>query len=237
MMLKLNIVGRRRPGTTLAEHRQHIRAVHGEEVLRFIRTDPENAPRRYAQNRVVDGAYRGSAPGDDPFALYRDFLTQIWFEDFSALARSRQSDFYRTHLVDDEDRFVDQANVVFLPSNEREIVSRGVVPAQAWKLFVLLQRAPGFDSAAFTAAWSQAAALAGSSALRHVQNDVLGPPGATLAADAIDEFWFDEEAPARAQLTAWKGLLDEKLFRPGAAVENSLVALIAREDVLHAGGA
>jgi EthD domain len=235
--LKLNIIGRRRPGTTLTENRHHIRQVHGEQVLAYIGSDPENAPRRYVQNAVTDGVFRGTAPGSDPLALGRDFVTQLWFEDFGALERSRRTAFYDQHLKADEDRFVDQANVVFLPSHEREIVLRGRVPPGAWKLFVLVQRAPGVEPVAFGAAWSSAAGQAGDAALRHVQNDVLGRPGDVAPADAIDEFWFDKEAAARAQLSAWAAVLHEQLVRPGLAVDGSLVGLIALEDVLHAGPA
>src|ERR1700694_5333114 len=72
--LKLNIIGRRRPGTTLAEHRHHIRHVHGKQVLAYIGTEPEHAPRRYVQNAVVDGLFRATAPGSDALALNRDFV-------------------------------------------------------------------------------------------------------------------------------------------------------------------
>jgi vanillate O-demethylase ferredoxin subunit len=233
--LKLHIVGRRRPGTTLAQHRHHIRQVHGELVLGFIRTDPDNAPCRYVQNAVFDGSFRSAAPGSDPLALGRDFVTQIWVDDLGALARSRQTDFYRNHLKDDEDRFVDQASVVFLPSQEREITTSGPVANGAWKLFVLLQRAPGIEAAAFVSTWAHAAHHAVAGARRHVQNDVFGPPGTALPVDAIDEFWFDDEARAHAHLSAWQTLLHERLVQPGLAVAGSLTALIAREDVIHSG--
>lgn len=235
MTLKLNIVGRRRPGTTLAQHRHHIRHMHGELVLRFIRTDADNAPRRYVQNAVCDGSFRGSAPGSDPLALGRDFVTQIWVDDFAALARSRQTDFYRDHLKDDEDRFVDQSTVVFLPSQEREVASSGPAAAGAWKLFVLFQRAPGIEAAAFSSTWAHAASQAVAGARRHVQNDVIAPPGAALPVDAIDEFWFDDEASAHAHLAAWQVVLHERLVEPGLAAAGSLMALIAREEVLHPG--
>jgi vanillate O-demethylase ferredoxin subunit len=235
MSLKLNIIGRRRAGMTLAEHRHHIRQVHGELVLRYIRAEPENAPRRYVQNAVFDGQYRATAPGVDPFALNRDFVTQIWLTDMAALERSRKTDFYNLHLKDDEPRFVDTSTVVFLPSREREVSVNGSVPAGAWKLFTLLQRAPGAEAGAFTAAWAEAASRSRSVALRHVQNDVLGRPGSAMPGDAIDEFWFDNESAARAQLAAWQAVLQEQLIRPGLAVGGSFVALMAREDVVHAG--
>lgn len=233
--LKLNIIGRRRPGMTLAEHRHHIRQVHGELVLRYIRAEPENAPRRYVQNAVFDGQYRATVPGADPFALNRDFVTQVWVADMAALERSRKTEFYNVHLKDDEPRFVDPSTVVFLPSRERELAANGSVPVGAWKLFTLLQRAPAVEPGAFTAAWAQAAGRFRATALRHVQNDVLGRPGSTMPADAIDEFWFDNEPSARAQLAAWRTVVHEQLVQPGLAVEGSFVALMAREDVVHAG--
>lgn len=237
MSLKLNIIGRRRAGMTLAEHRHHIRQVHGELVLRYIRTEPENAPRRYVQNAVFDGQYRANAPGADPFALNRDFVTQIWVPDMAALERSRKTEFYSLHLKDDEPRFVDQSTVVFLPSRERELAVNGSVPVGAWKLFTLLQRAPGADAEAFSVAWTQISTRTKTAALRHVQNDVLGRPGSAMAADAIDEFWFENESAARAQIAAWRAVLHENLVLPGLAIDGSLVALMAREDVVYAGAA
>lgn len=235
MMLKLIIVGRRRPGTTFAEHRRHIRDVHGELVLRFIRTEATNAPQRYVQNPVYDGAYRVSAPDRDLLALGCDFVTQIWVADFNALERSRKTDFYLTHLQSDEDRFVDQSTVIFLPSHEREMASSGPIATGAWKLFVLFQRAPGVEPAAFSSAWAQAAQAASHVALRHVQNDVLGRPGAVLPVDAIDEFWFGEEAAAHAHLSTWQAVLHTSLIQSGLALAGSIAAVIAREDVIHSG--
>jgi vanillate O-demethylase ferredoxin subunit len=235
MSLKLNIIGRRRAGMTLAEHRHHIRQVHGELVLRYIRVDPENAPSRYVQNAVFDGQYRATAPSSDPFALNRDFVTQIWVKDLAALERSRKTEFYNVHLKDDEPRFVDQSTVVFLPSREREVSGSGHVHRGSWKLFTLMQRVPGADSGAFMAAWLQAASRLKNVALRHVQNEVLGRPGSAMPADAIDELWFDSELAAREQLSLWQTHLQDQLVRTGLAVDGSFVALIAHEDIVHAG--
>lgn len=235
MALKLNIIGQRRPGTTLAEHRKHIRYVHGELVLRYIRTDAENAPRRYVQNPVYDGLYRATASGSDPLALGCDFVTQIWVPDFAALTRSRQTDFYQQHLRGDEDRFVDQSTVIFLPSHEREIASSGAVASGASKLLVLFKRAPEVEPAVFSEAWAKAASGAHVSARRHVQSDVLSPPGSDAPADAIDEIWLDNEAAAHSLLGSWQEVLHEHLFRSGLALPGSLTALIVREDVIHAG--
>lgn len=238
MTLKLNIMGRRRPGTTLAEHRHHIRQVHGERVLEYIRVDADNAPRRYVQNTVVDSRFRAGPAGVDAFTLNRDFVTQIWVPDVAALQRSRQTAFYNTHLKDDEDRFVDQTNVVFMPSRER-VIRAAVHPlVAAWKLFVVVQRAPGLEAQAFATAWTAAAAEpVDIGALQHVQNDVLAVPGGASLADGIDEFWFSDEAAAHAALAAWDAHLQARLSRLGVLAPGACAALIAREDVVYPGSA
>jgi vanillate O-demethylase ferredoxin subunit len=235
MSFKLNIIGRRRPGTTLSEHRHHIRRVHGEAVLQFIHTDPENAPRRYVQNAVFDGQYRASAPGSDPFALNRDFVTQVWVDDIAMLERSRRSAFYNAHLKDDEDRFVDQSTVVFLLCSEREIVARAPCPDGAIKLFTLTQRAPGVAPASFAAAWHAAAQHAGTLPLRYIQNAVIGAPDTRLPVDAIDEFWLPDEAAASRFLASWTRILTDQLVLPGLASSAGVVSLLAREDVVYPG--
>lgn len=241
LALKLVIVGRRRPGTTLAEHRRHIRQVHGERVLRYIAEDPAAAPRRYAQNAVFDGCYRPLGAGSDPLALNRDFVTQIWFKDPAALAASRRTAFYNEHLKDDEDNFVDQSTVVFMPAREREVLRRGVSARSGTvKLFCLHQPQPGAQQA-FAEAWTEARAAlnalpAAASVTRHVQNEVLpGPGGMPPGVAGIDEFWVDGEAAAQALLAQCRDWAVQALERPGWVAPGSTVLLLAREDVLHEG--
>lgn len=237
LALKLLIVGRRRPGTTLAEHRHHIRHVHGELVRRNIAEDPGNAPRRYVQNPVFDGTFRASTGGMDPLALTRDFVTQIWMPDLPSLARARQSPFYLAHLKADEDNFVDQANVVFLPARERLLSETPAARSARHKLFGLVQRAPGVTPEAFAQAWRNANWTRSPEAqpLRHVQNDTLPTPAGPAPVDGIDECWWADEAGARAGLRRWQAWVDEALVRPGLAAAGSSVALLALEDVIHAG--
>lgn len=235
-MLKLNIVGRRRPGTLLNEHRHHIRQVHGELVREYIETDPDHAPKRYVQNVVIDGTFRGSVSSDDPFRYNRDFVTQVWVEDFAALERSRNTAFYQNRLRDDEGQFVDQGTVVFLPCNERQISIVDGASLPEFKLFVLFQRADGIEAKAFGAAWTDVASATATNAIRHVQNDVTPARGADrMPADAIDEFWFENESDARAHATNWTSLIESSLVAEGLAVPHSIVVLIAREDSVHAG--
>lgn len=241
LALKLIITGRRKPGTTLSEHRHHIRQVHGEWVRRFIAEDPATAPRRYAQNAVFDGCYRALGAEIDPLALNRDFVTEIWFPNPAALAASLQAPFYNAHLKADEDNFVDQANVVFMPTRERETLRRdATAPKGAFKLFCLHEPRPD-ARAAFSQAWATApdalrALPAAASVIRHVQNDVLpGPDGAPARMAGIDEFWLDSEAAGQALLVQWRDWFAQTMERPGLTAPGSAVLLLAREDVLHEG--
>lgn len=237
LALKLMAVGRRRPGTTLAEHRHHIRRVHGDLVLQNIAADPANAPRRYVQNPVFDGTFRAAAGAADPFALNRDFVTQIWFPDLPSMGRARQSAFYLEKVKHDEDNFVDQANVVFVPVRERMIGGAAAPTNQRVKLFGFLQRAPSAVPDDFRRAWAAAPWDAGGSAgvLRYVQNDTLPTPMGPPPVDGIDEFWFNDEAGARSFLTRWQTWVSEALVRPGLAPESRHFVLFAYEDVIHAG--
>jgi vanillate O-demethylase ferredoxin subunit len=236
--MKLIITGRRRPGMTLAEHRHHIRHVHGELVLRYIALDPGNAPRRYVQNPVFDGVYRATPPGADPLALQRDFVTQVWFPDLAALARSRGTHFYNEHLKDDEPRFVDNATVALLPVQEQELALRpGALPPQ-YKLFYFLRRAPAADAAGFARAvatlpqalesWPE-----GGHIRRHVRNEVTSGPAGVPAADLVEEFWFDHEAGARGVLARLLSWSRRTLVEPALSPEGSEAGLLAQEQVLH----
>lgn len=239
-MIKLMIVGRRRPGTTVAQHRQHIRETHGELVLRYIAEDAEYAPRRYVQNPVLDGSFRATDAGDDPFALQRDFVTQIWFDDVDALVRSRQRPFYLEHLKDDEDNFVDQASVVMLPVAERVLLAGEPGPT-ACKLLVFHGRAPGVEAEAFRAAWSSAGSkLADSAQLRagvtrYVQNDVRPGPAPNPGVDGIDEFWTEDETSLRALADGIECWERESLRGAGVCANGLSFHLMVREDVLFAG--
>lgn len=238
--LKVLIVGRRRPGTTAAEHRHHIRHVHGELVLGYIGVEPSNAPRRYVQNAVIDGQFRELTPTPDALCLGCDFVTQVWFPDFPALQRGRATPYFTENIEGDEANFVDAAAVSFFPVRERTLSGSAQVASGSWKVFGFVQRVPSSDPARFAKAWVEAAdALRehpeGSAIRRHVQNDVSSKPDAPALADGIDEFWLDDEAAARLLLRAWHARLGAALVSSGLAVAGSLVAMIAREDIVFAG--
>ena len=233
------IVGRRRPGTTLAQHRQHIRHVHGALVLRYIAESPELAPQRYVQNAVFDGCFSAGSLVTEPLALQRDFVTQIWATDMAAVGRSREQPFYLEQLRPDEPRFVDEATVAFMPVHE-QLVRQSPNAAQASvKLFGLSRSAVGSRddaSAAWRAALAALAATpAGTGVARHVRNAVLSPPGQTPPADQIDEFWLHDVAAAQALAAAWQASVVQPLIASGHIAADGAATWLAHEQVLHAG--
>ena len=236
---KLMIVGRRRAGTTLAQHRHHILNVHGAMVTQYIAQDPQHAPRRYAQNRVVDGSFRRGGPANDPFALNRDFVTQIWFDDPAQAMNSLQQPFYLEQLQPDEDRFVDQASVVKLAVREQQ-ASMPPNGGGNIKLFSFLTRAASIDSPAFLQAWrarghALAESVNGSLRYGHVQNEVLNRPGETAPVDAIDEFWLADTDAAAALAVALQSAVVAPLLAAGAIAEETHFILMAEEAVLFKG--
>lgn len=213
--LKIVILGRRRPGTTLPEHRRHIRQVHGERVLNYIATDPTHAPRGYIQHQVFDGCYSNGPLGSDPLALQRDFVTQVFFEDVAALRRSRETDFYRKELQEDEEQFVDQAAVLMLITRPEVLQDGPAKSTGACKLIVLHRLPPQVPRAV-------AGRLPG--LCRHVRNHVLPGPAGAPPVTAVDEYWLHDEDAARAALH----LLREE----GALPPEHSAALLAWEEKL-----
>jgi EthD domain len=236
---KLVIVGRRRAGTTLAQHHDHILNVHGALVAKYIAADPAHAPKRYTQNRVLDGTFRKGGAAGDPFALNRDFVTEIWFDDPAQALNSVQQPFYLTHLRPDEDRFVDQASVVKLAVREQQVATplRG---GGSIKLFSFFSKAPAVASAQFLKTWRErSSALAdsvnGSLRFGHVQNEVLNRPGEAAPVDAIDEFWLADLATAAALAAALQTAMVAPLLAAGAIADESHFTLMAEEAVLFKG--
>ena len=235
---KLVIVGRRRAGTTLAQHHNHILNVHGTMVVNYIAQDPQHAPKRYAQNRVLDGSFRKAGPVNDPFALNRDFVTQIWFDNPAEAMQSLQQPFYLDQLRPDEDRFVDQASVVKLAVREQQV---SLLPGGGnIKLFSFFSKAPTMDSATFSKTWREcsmalADSVQGSLPYGQVQNEVLNRPGELALVDAIDEFWVADLASAYALVAAVQSSMVAPLRAAGAIADESHFILMAEEAVLFKG--
>lgn len=236
---KLMIVGRRRAGTTLAEHQRHILNVHGAMVAKYIVADPIHAPKRYAQNRVVDGSFRQGGRAHDPFALNRDFVTQIWFDDPAQAMNSVNHPFYLEQLRPDEDRFVDQASVVKLAVKERA-VGAPTHRSGSIKLFSFFAKSPLVDATRFLQVWRDCGAAFANSApgrlcLGQVQNEVLHRPGDTVWVDAVDEFWVADLAAAHTLALAVQSSMVAPLQAAGHVSETTHFTLMAEEAVLYQG--
>ena len=236
---KLMIVGRRRAEMTLAQHRHHILEKHGKIVLELIASHPDHAPRKYAQNRVVDGTWRSGGSVGDPFALTRDFVTQVWFDNPAQAADALSHPLYKANLQPDEDRFVDQASVVKLAVRE-QIVVASPSKTGAVKVFAFFSKLNSIDPAGFATAWQHRgheliASIEAKMVQRYIQNQVMSRPGEAPWADAIDEFWVNDLAAASALVEAVHTKITAPLLADGYLAQGSAFHLIAEESLLFAG--
>ncbi len=238
---KLLIAGRRRAGMSLVDHHHHILEQHGKMVLSLIASNPDHAPRRYAQNRVVDGTWRAGGPAGDPFALSRDFVTQVWFDNPAQAIDALSHPLYKANLQPDEDHFVDQATVVKLAVRER-VLGQAATVCGPLKLFVFFSKAAAPSSADFASAWQQRGdALAASSAAslfqHYVQNQVMAKSGETPWVDGVDEFWVADRASAATLAQAVKAMMVTPLLAAGWLAPEADFHLVAEESLLFAGTA
>lgn len=238
-MMKLMIVGRRRGGMTANQLHRYMTDVHGATVVRMIGEQPDLTPRRYVQNHVFDDTFRAGAGAADPFALGRDFVTQVWFDHPAQAKASLEAPFYVRDLKPDEDRFVDQASVVKLPVTEESL--HGDVQAHGRsKLFVFHRSAQGVANDALAQAtraqWAALLAAPGHGVERVVRNKALSRPDAPASVDFADEAWLTSDAAAVALGEQWQALLDAPALT-GMQEPRSAFMLLARERVLFAGAA
>lgn len=216
MSVKLILTGRRRAGQTLAAHRHHMRDVHGQIVLAYIAADPERAPRRYVQNHVLKANLGADARSCD-------FVTELWFPDAAAIAASRQTDFYRDHLLPDEPNMVDPDSVTAIVTHELSAPSE---PALGFKVFFLHRAAPGLSRPAFNAGWS-----ALDTAWPRSRSHVLTPG----PFDGVDALRL-ASAAAAADFVAGEGQLWlNRLSTDGLIANGGSDVLIAQEFVLFEG--
>lgn len=237
--MKMMIFGRRRGGMTLRELHAYMLDVHGAMVVRYIAAQRELAPRRYAQNHVFDSACRVPGAAADPFALNRDFVTQVGFDTPAQAMASLDTPFYRDELRPDEDRFVDQPSVVQIPVAERELKPLNADSRDRIKLFLLLQRAASVTHADFMVASD--AALAGASddgsfgVSRWVRNEAIQRPGPAAPVDVVHELWLANEEAARSAAARLRDIADRDLS--ASITPGSTCLLLAHEHVLFAGHA
>lgn len=238
-MIKMMIVGRRRSGMTLGQAHSYMKDVHGAAVVKFIGEQPQLAPRRYVQNHVIDGSFRVPGDAGDTFAVARDFVTQVWFDDPAQAAAAMQAPFYREFLQPDEDRFVDQSSVVKLPVTELATLGGGGRDS-ASKLFVFHRAAAGVGGADLAGAtagvWAALLADAGNGIECVVRNAPLQRPGPQAGVDLVDEVWLRDDEAARLLGERWLDLAGAAplgaLLAPGATL-----VLAVRQHVLFAGAA
>jgi hypothetical protein len=221
MSVKTMIFGRRRLGLTLAEQRSHMKDIHGQLVLDYIRLHPEQAPRRYVQNHAFDGIYPGSETRTGVFTLGLDFVTEVWFPDLATAKASRETPFYFEHLQPDEPLMVDEGTVFGLPVTETVIREPAKVDGGRFKAFVVWHGAPPSAEA------SEAVKSLFTSGLGHCRNLPVFP----APVHAIDTFFFAHEAAALQFSQSVRDALASELPSGGADV----TITVAREHIVHAG--
>ena len=100
---------RRRPGMEVGAFQQYWRGTHGPLAARIVQL------RRYVQNHVRAGAYRGGKePGLDGLAV-------TWFESTDAMRASAASQAYRETRAD-EVNFIDEGRLAFVVTKEHPIL-------------------------------------------------------------------------------------------------------------------
>jgi vanillate O-demethylase ferredoxin subunit len=235
-MIKIMIAGRRRGGMTQAELFDYMLGQHGAMVVEHIRRDPARSPLRYVQNHVIDGIYRVPGAAPNPFALNRDFVTQVWFDSPAAAGAALASDAYKQEMQPDEDNFVDQSSVVKFPVVEHEVAGDPATRVE-YKALLFLKRAPGVAADRFATA---AQALARDAATlpqlaRLVRCDAVHRPGEDGPIDCVLETWLPTRAEALTTLAALRECAFARLVPDALTTAASLVAVAAREHVLFAG--
>lgn len=222
MSIKVMMIGRRRTGQTLSEHRTHIKEVHGKLVVDYIGADPVHAPRRYVQNHIFDGIYPGGEGLPDSFKFGLDFVTELTFPDLKSLKISRETPFYLTHLKPDEPRMADTDNVLAVPVTEETFKVRSETSTHYVKVFVFWHdEAPALAdlASALGGTWETVAGCSRST------------PVTAAPATAIDSFWLGDEASAIDSAVACRNAIDRQLAQKNARFSIA----VAREYVLHAG--
>jgi vanillate O-demethylase ferredoxin subunit len=236
---KMLIVGRRRSDTTIAQHRHHIREIHGKIVLSLIGTNPDHAPRRYVQNQVIDGSWRTGGVTNDPFALGRDFLTQVWFDSPVQAMQALSHPLYITNLQPDEDNFVDQSSVVKLAAKEHLVIAPSPTNGN-FKVFAFFTKTDSTSADDFSKSWMQlgkkfATTDPTGNIQQYVQNQITAKPGETPMIDGVDEFWVKDLVTAHKLVTALQLYIAAPLKDAGHMGPDMAFYLIAEEAVLFAG--
>lgn len=239
-MIKLMIIGRRRAGITRRAMQLHMLNIHAPLVLEFIATHPAEAPKRYAQNHFIDSTHAPGTPAESPWALDRDFVTQVWATSPAEAMAGLAQPFYQKKLRPDEENFVDQSTVCKFMVQE-ELVFCDQRRTARHKLFFVLPAAPepaaedGPRAEQFAEVVARVVADHRAPYIsRHVRNWVMNPPGSPASVNLIEEFWLDDAESAERLLALLKEGLDSDTTAPGLRqVLQHGMASIALEHVLH----
>lgn len=167
-----------------------------------------------------------------------DGVGMIWFRDLDARARHSGFAEARAALVADEDEVFDvRVNQTGLFADENVQIDRGGARVA---LVRVLQRPEGVGADAFVRQWREAHGPAlckrlGDTLRRYVQNVPLPPDEGTqwgLAADLVDEVWFESVEALRA---AWSRAGESLALLDDRSLAKAATLVVVEETVLHSG--
>jgi uncharacterized protein (TIGR02118 family) len=188
-MVKALSYFKRKKGTSVEEFQEYWRTRHPEVATRLA------GLRRYVQSHTLPQAYVRSEPAYDGIA-------EVWFDDTDAMRRLAGSAAHEAVRAD-EARFIDQATMGLLITEEHPIVE-GAVHPDAVKMAMFLRRRPDLDVPAFQHYWRVIhgpVAAAVPQVRRYVQSHVRRSAygrGRDPAFDGVALLWFDDTAALRA---------------------------------------
>jgi hypothetical protein len=232
MSVLLMIMGRRRPGQSLADHRHHMQFVHGQLVLDYIAQAPGQAPRHYVQNHAYDGMFAAGDPAVDLLARSYDFMTEIGFETMAQVGASMQTPYYREKLTPDEALMVDMPRGVGTPFSMTEIsVAPQAEQAQTPAIKVFGVFATPSDPQALRESLAHHVARSGLAEQARLRRQHALVPAKL---DTVDTFWLPDAAGANRFATTYKAEVIDPMIAAGDIAAQGAAILLAREITLHA---
>jgi EthD domain len=211
-VIKIIATVRRKPGMTHEEYCVYLRNVHGE----IARAKPLTV-RRYIQSHVFDGAFGVAKDLGYEITFHRDSVTELWFDDLPAMARTFSDPYTQQVIGPDGANFGDLRTSVSLLAVETEL-DLPKPGSGAIKVMHFLKSKEGFDRNAWVAALNSAVRQAVDAIGPSVRRAVLSVPlelPLQIAAyfkseqgevyDGVTALWFDEGDV----LPLWRTFLNE----------------------------
>lgn len=149
-MVKMMAAVCRRPGMTHAEYIAYVHRVHGG----LAQANPLTI-QRYVQNHVFDAAFGALTDATHSQVVARDSITELFWEDFSAMAQTFSHPYTRDTVGPDARHFADTRTTLSLIAEEQPLVVEAPAHAGA-KVMHFLRRAPGLSQAEFLSRWTSA---------------------------------------------------------------------------------